>query len=152
MKKLILLAVAIASVYCLNAQVLKRLGERAKNKMEQKAGDKVDKGIDDATDGKKKEKKPAEENTSSQNSEESATSSGSSTSSSSESGGTSSETASMKAYSKYDFIPGEKVFAYEDFSTAEIGDFPTRWNTNGTAEVVTLNNKPGKWLKMSKEA
>ena len=49
-------------------------------------------------------------------------------------------------------MPGEKVFAYEDFSTAEIGDFPTRWNTNGTGEVVTLNSKPGKWLKITKEA
>lgn len=57
MKKLILLVVAIAAITSLNAQVLKRLGERAKNKMEQKAGDKVDKGVDDATDGKKKEKK-----------------------------------------------------------------------------------------------
>ncbi|RYG42485.1 MAG: OmpA family protein, partial [Chitinophagaceae bacterium] len=28
---------------------------------------------------------------------------------------------------------------------------PTRWNTNATAEVVTLNNKEGKWLKISKE-
>ena len=153
MKKLILLAVAIASVYCVNAQVLKRLGERAKNKMEQKAGDKVDKGIDDATDGKKKEKKQTEENSNSESSDESASSSGTSTSSSSsESGTASSEPASMKTYSKYDFIPGEKVFAYEDFATAEIGDFPTRWNTNGTGEVVTLNSKPGKWLKITKEA
>ena len=57
MKKFVLLFAAIASIIIVNGQVLKRLGERAKNKMEQKAGDKVDKVIDDATDGKKKEKK-----------------------------------------------------------------------------------------------
>lgn len=53
---------------------------------------------------------------------------------------------------KYDFVPGDKVIAYEDFSAAEIGDFPVKWNTNATAEVVTLNNRPGKWLKINKES
>src|SRR5688572_3556588 len=150
MKKLILLAVAIATISTLNAQVLKRLGDRAKNKMEQKAGDKVDKGIDDVTEAKKKEKKEAEETTgsSSEKAEKQTEESGST----SDNESSESVNAPMKTYSKYDFIPGEKVFAYEDFSTTEIGDFPTRWNTNGTGEVVTLNSKPGKWLKITKEA
>ncbi|HYF30355.1 MAG TPA: OmpA family protein [Chitinophagaceae bacterium] len=52
---------------------------------------------------------------------------------------------------KYDFVPGEKLIAYEDFSAAQLGDFPVKWNTNATAEVVTLNNKPGKWFKINKE-
>jgi outer membrane protein OmpA-like peptidoglycan-associated protein len=55
-------------------------------------------------------------------------------------------------YSKYDFVPGDKVIAYEDFSATEIGDFPLKWNTNATAEVVTLNDRPGKWLKINKES
>jgi OmpA-OmpF porin, OOP family len=55
-------------------------------------------------------------------------------------------------YSKYDFVPGDKIIAYEDFSATEIGDFPLKWNTNATAEVVTLNNRPGKWLKINKES
>ncbi|HEY0680158.1 MAG TPA: OmpA family protein [Chitinophagaceae bacterium] len=55
-------------------------------------------------------------------------------------------------YTKYDFIPGDKVIAYEDFSAAEIGDMPLKWNTNATAEVVTLSDKPGKWLKINKES
>src|SRR5215213_9815349 len=62
-------------------------------------------------------------------------------------------TAQMTAYrTKYDFVPGEKVMAYEDFSATEIGDFPLKWNTNATAEVVTLNNRPGKLLKINKES
>jgi len=148
MKQLILLFVAIASLTTVKGQVLKRLGERAKNKMEQKAGDKVDKSIDDATDGNKKEKKEADETTASSQSQEQ--SSDETTSSKDET--KSNEPASMKAYSKYDFVPGEKVFAFEDFSTAEIGDFPERWNTNGTAEIVTVSTRPGKWLKINKEA
>jgi OmpA-OmpF porin, OOP family len=54
---------------------------------------------------------------------------------------------SLEAYSKYDFIPGEKVIFFDDFSQDAIGDFPALWNTNGTAEVVTTNLYPGNWMK-----
>ena len=60
--------------------------------------------------------------------------------------------AQQTYYSKYDFVPGDKLIAYEDFSATTVGDFPLKWNTNATAEVVTLNNKPGKWLKINKES
>jgi hypothetical protein len=30
-----------------------------------------------------------------------------------------------------------------------VGDFPALWNTNGSAEVVTTNLFPGKWMKFS---
>ena len=56
---------------------------------------------------------------------------------------------SLTAYSKYDFIPGEKVVYYEDFSQDAIGDFPALWNTNGSAEVVTTNLFPGQWMKFA---
>lgn len=144
MKKFTLLFFAIAFLSSAEAQILKRLGDRAKNKMEQKAGDKIDKEIDNATDGKKQEKNKTEE-------AESISESEGSTSDASSSSSTD-KAKTLKAYSKYDFIPGEKVIAFEDFSNTEVGDFPTRWNTNGTAEVVTLNSKPGKWLKINKEA
>ncbi len=55
----------------------------------------------------------------------------------------------LEAYSKYDFIPGEKVIFFEDFSQDAIGDFPALWNTNGSAEVVTNNLFPGNWMKFS---
>ena len=54
---------------------------------------------------------------------------------------------SLQSYSKYDFVPGEKVIFYEDFSQDAVGDFPALWNTNGTAEVVTTNLFPGNWMK-----
>ena len=58
---------------------------------------------------------------------------------------------SLKAYSKYDFTPGEKVVAYADFSQDEIGDFPSHWNTNGSGEVMTVEGRKGKWLSVAKE-
>ena len=54
---------------------------------------------------------------------------------------------SLAAYSKFDFIPGEKVIFFEDFSQDAIGDFPALWNTNGSGEVVTTNLFPGNWLQ-----
>jgi OmpA-OmpF porin, OOP family len=57
------------------------------------------------------------------------------------------EQPELQAYSKYDFIPGEKIIFYEDFSQDAVGDFPALWNTNGSAEVVTTNLFPGNWLK-----
>ena len=59
-------------------------------------------------------------------------------------------TAPIKTYSKYDFVPGEKVIGFEDFSTGNIGDFPAGWNTTASGEIVTLEGKPGRWLWITK--
>lgn len=56
---------------------------------------------------------------------------------------------SLQSYSKYDFVPGEKVIFYDDFSQDAIGDFPALWFSNGSGEVVTLNNYPGKWMQIT---
>jgi OmpA-OmpF porin, OOP family len=34
-------------------------------------------------------------------------------------------------YSKYDFIPGDKVIFYDDFSDTDVGEFPRKWTLNG---------------------
>ncbi|KAF0200092.1 MAG: hypothetical protein FD170_3776 [Bacteroidetes bacterium] len=57
----------------------------------------------------------------------------------------------MQTYSKYDFIPGEKVIFYDDFTETGIGDFPANWNTTASGEVVTTNLFPGNWFKMNGE-
>jgi outer membrane protein OmpA-like peptidoglycan-associated protein len=55
----------------------------------------------------------------------------------------------FSSYSKYDFIPGESIFFYEDFEKEAIGDFPALWLTNGSGEVTTTSLFPGKWFKMN---
>ena len=57
---------------------------------------------------------------------------------------------SFEAYSKFDFVPGEKVVAVEDFAQDEIGDFPAKWNTNASGEIVTISGQTGRWLKLTK--
>jgi len=58
------------------------------------------------------------------------------------------EKPTMQTYSKYDFIPGEKVIFFDDFSEIAVGDFPPNWNTNASGEVTTNNLYPGYWFKM----
>ena len=59
-------------------------------------------------------------------------------------------TPAFQAFSKFDFVPGEKVVAVDDFSQDAIGDFPDKWNTDGSAEIVTIAGKSGRWLKLTK--
>ena len=56
----------------------------------------------------------------------------------------------FQSYSKFDFVPGELVVGVEDFTQDAIGDFPARWNTNASGEVVTLSGQPGRWLKLTR--
>lgn len=56
----------------------------------------------------------------------------------------------FSAYSKFDFEAGDKIIAFEDFSSDEVGDLPARWNTSNSAEVVTLSTIDGKWMKIGK--
>lgn len=58
------------------------------------------------------------------------------------------EQATLKAYSKFDFVPGDQVLYFDDFSQDAVGDYPAKWNTNGTGETVTLNNFKGNWFNL----
>jgi len=52
--------------------------------------------------------------------------------------------------SRYDFIPGEKVIFFDDFTSEGIGDFPAQWLTNGSGEIVTSQKFPGRWFNITK--
>src|SRR3954454_19999434 len=56
----------------------------------------------------------------------------------------------FQVYSKFDFVPGEKIVALEEFTEDAIGDFPAKWNTNASAEIVTISGQTGRWLKLTK--
>ena len=51
-------------------------------------------------------------------------------------------------YSRYDFIPGDKVIFFDDFSDTDVGEFPRKWTLNGpkggnnnAVEVVEYQGK-----------
>lgn len=139
MRSIYLLAVTLLSCSVADAQLLKNIKDAVKNKAEQKtvqkSADKTGDVMDDVLSGKafrKKKKGEEEKDEKNKNGKEK----------------TATEGKTFNLYSKFDFIPGEKVIAFEDFSQDNAGDFPAKWNTNTSAEVVTATELPGKWLKL----
>lgn len=62
-------------------------------------------------------------------------------------GNNSSGAKTIAVYSKFDYVPGDKPLFFDDFSNDFVGDFPSKWNTNGSGEVVTVNDSPEKWME-----
>lgn len=127
-----------------------KLKNQANNKANNKADQSIDKGLDALEGGVKGvfKKKDKAEKTEEQADEEV-------TEQAEDNEGNMDEVKAaptLQSYSKFDFIPGEKVIFYEDFSQDAVGDFPALWNTNGSAEVVTTNLFPGHWMKFSGDA
>src|SRR4030066_2393950 len=112
--------------------------EKVKKKAEEKVKEETDKAIDDALEGDEKTEEGSVKKV--EATDESKPSSTENVSSSKE----------LKSYSKFDFLPGEKIIGFEDFMTGSIGDFPAGWNTNASAEIVTVEGKPGRWLMFTK--
>lgn len=121
MKKLLLLAATGLILFNAQAQILKKIADKTKQKVEQTSTNTTGQTtatIDTQTDDPASTTTPA-------------------------------QPQGLQAYSKYDFVQGEKIVAVEDFQRVNVGDFPSNWNTNGSAEVVTLNNREGKWLRIN---
>ena len=53
----------------------------------------------------------------------------------------------LEIYSKYDFVPGDKQLFFDDFSQDFVGDFPSKWNTNASGEVVRVNDNES-WFEL----
>jgi outer membrane protein OmpA-like peptidoglycan-associated protein len=57
------------------------------------------------------------------------------------------EKETVKSFSRFDFVPGEKIVYAEDFAQDAVGELPLTWNASGKGEVMTIEGKPGKWLR-----
>ncbi len=142
MKKYFCIAAMLGFCTVSNGQFINKLKNKIKAKTEQKVEEKIDKKINSTVDNalddnvnlskKNKENKAIESNN---------------------------EEPSFRlnnqkiAYkSKFDFVPGDKIIFWEDFADDDIGDFPAKWNTNGSGEVVTIDDLEGKWLMMQEKS
>ena len=121
MKKYILTA-ALFALICGTASaqgILGRLGERAKQAVENNLGEKVEKGVNDLLDGKKKDKKNKKANE-----DEAAPAVGE---------------ESPQAATSTDFKRGEVILFEDDFTAETVGEFPSKWDLlDGGAEIKTL--------------
>lgn len=55
----------------------------------------------------------------------------------------------ITASSKFDFVPGENILLLDNFEQDVIGEFPLKWFTNGSGEIVKLDGLSGKWLQIN---
>lgn len=139
-----------------NSQILRQLERKAQQKLEQT----IDRGIDQI--GKPSSKKKPSENNSPQEtppsnpsqevqktSQEGTTVTTSPSTPSNQSSQDS--VALFKRYNKFDFIPGDKIIAFDNYAQDEIGQPPIKWNYNGNAEVVQLAGSTEKFVAISGE-
>lgn len=126
-----------------------KLKNAGNNRANERADQGIEKGMDAVENGVKnlfKKKNKSSENGDTQASADNTESQASGASASNQLGGIGD--VKFQSYSKFDFIPGEKVIFFEDYTQDAVGDFPALWNTNGSGEVQTTNLFPGKWLAM----
>lgn len=140
--------------HSLSAQIsiLENQKEKTKAKVNQRIENRIDRGVDKTLDkienkvdekGKKKTpENPDSENQTPSNENQSMDPEKTGASSSS-------EPKSFKSFSKFDFIPGEKVLFYDNFDHVAIGDFPMEFNTNGSGEVMSVEGRTEKWFGMT---
>lgn len=124
---------------------LNKLGKTAENaakrvvenRVEEKADEAANKAMDKAEDSVKKRKK------------------GDQTKPEENSGGVDQDEKqqrpkqALKGTTQYDFVPGDRILFFEDFSQDAIGDFPALWTSNSSGEVKTVNIAPGRWFHMN---
>ncbi len=57
--------------------------------------------------------------------------------------------SSFSTYNKFDFVPGDKILAFDDFKQDAIGDLPAKWNSTGGAEIVKVNGSDFNWVQLT---
>ncbi len=142
-----------ASGQSVGDRILKKSQQRANRKIDRtidKGLDKVEKGIDESVsgDGKSKEeskpKKKEDTGKTDPAKNDPAKNTGTETAAA--------EKKQFGASTKFDFVPGTTILFFDDFAMDHVGDFPSKWNTNGSGEVVSASDDSGKWFEMKPSA
>jgi len=58
-------------------------------------------------------------------------------------------TTNITINTTYDFIPGNTVIFTDAFDSTVQGNFPAKWLTDASGDVVTLQQYPGKWFSLT---
>lgn len=131
------------NTYEAQSQILNRIEKKVNQRINRKTDQTIDKGLDKIEDAMKSKSKnngaTNKNNTPTNNKKGTSNSNNNQTTPASE---------PFQYNSKFDFIPGEKVIFFDDFEPDAIGDFPVKWNTNQSGEIVKINNIPNKWLRI----
>lgn len=127
MRRLMLVAAVVAMSFCLvstyepaNAGI-GGLTDKLKDKAKKEAEKMLEDSSEEAADTEKQEEEKAAEGTE---------------------GEAASDSDDMALYTKYDFVPGDKVIFYDDLAGEETGEFPMRWNLDhGVFEIARMGKE-----------
>lgn len=144
MKRVCIVILTVLSAFSANAQVLKKLQKKVERKVEQRVERKTDRAIDKGLDKVEEEI----DGTAKKSGNKSGPASGGKETGTTDAGAPAAGKV-FSAQSKYDFVPGEKVIALEDFSQDAVGDFPGKWNTDASGEIVQLGGSDQHWLALT---
>ncbi|RZS93435.1 OmpA family protein [Aquimarina brevivitae] len=138
--KILLTLIFIGTVSAANAQFFKKLAKKAEKaaertverRVEKESQKETDKALDEVFEGKEEKKKRNKKSkdpvigTSDDN--------------------TSQNSTDVKVERASDFEPGAVTIFEDDFSRDNQGDFPAKWDTNGSGEIVVIEGK--KWFRI----
>ena len=153
-KAFISLAIALMLGSTINAQFLKKLAKKAENaaqrtverRVEKETSEKTDQALDSILEPGSGGKQTPDVGT---QGNEGPSSTGNNSGGNSTAGiPANSGEKSIIVYSKFDYVPGDKLLFFDDFANDFIGDFPSKWNTNGSGEVVTIDESPQRWMEL----
>jgi OmpA-OmpF porin, OOP family len=151
MKRIQLCSTAVLLTFLLSFPMMAQINleKKAKtatvNRADRRTDQGINKGLDAAEDGvkglfKKKKEEPEKKEEAKTSKQEETTN---------KDADKQQESTELVSSSKYDFVPGEKVILFDDFSQDAVGDFPALWTTNAPGEVNTLNIAPGHWFNLN---
>ncbi len=155
-KNILLIMALLLTGANMEAQILKKLQKKAEKTAERKLEQKVDKETEKAMDSilnpQKKQKK--DDNSKSEDAKKETNNKnvlvrGKSNPPENDNGSNDemanedqSTPSNLKAWSKYNFVPGDKVIFHDDLTGEESGEFPSRWDLiKGNAENASLGGE-----------
>lgn len=154
MKNLVIVIVLIFSVgltQTINAQFLEKLKKKTEEKIKsegekridkkidegvKKGYDEVEKGIEGKNDDQTKKEKETTDNKSNDIKEDNKTIQAG-------------DEPQFSSSTQYDFVPGDRVILFDDFSQDAVGDFPALWTANAPGEINTISIASGNWFNLN---
>lgn len=151
--KTLITILMLSTTNLINAQFLDNLGKKAEKavertierRVEKETTKSTDRVLDTLVDAPKKSKKDRRKE------EKNRRKNGGNIIGGNENSSNSSATETSNTVSRnFDFEPGNIVIFEDNFNRDNPGDFPAKWDTNGSGEIVEINGE--KWFRLANNA
>ena len=145
----LLLSLATNAESQIKVDLKKKVENAVNRRANQRTDQAINKGLDAVENAVKEDIKNAGQDQPADTQKDQNAQSGGQTDAGSGKQATGQQATSLQAYSRYDFVPGDKIILYEDFSQDAVGDFPALWTTDASGEINSLNIATGNWLNLN---